>query len=259
MAPGSHSGFPTLQPCAAALAALLTAVLVSNPVAAEVFVERAIAVKGARISGLTTRQMMVNGIPSIGRSWLAAEKFGSYAQRTVQSVPQAHPLAPVVRLERASLSIVEFLPEGKVRVLSARPAGDGTSVWETHVAMADIVRQRREAGRGLAPGRDHPIVGAAEASRRVNVVEVLTPGYHYSAVYLSKSAPCTLIADRVARLRSLGATLEAQQRADDHCTAALTLRGRRVDLSAARPPRAADTELVVQTDLFPKLPAERSQ
>lgn len=239
------------------LAIALVAIPAARTALAEVFVERAIPADAAgRTGAVTTRQILVNGIPSTGSSWIVDEEFGRYAQRISRSVRQTRPLAPVVSVARTSMTVVEFLPAGIVRVLSAHAAQTGTSVWEAKLALTDLVRQRHEAQRGIAPGRDHPLVGAPAAARRANVVEVLGSNYNYSAVYLSSAGPCELIAGRVAHLQGLGAAIDAQDRTAGHCSAALTLRGRRIDLTAGRAPNSSTTELVVQTDVLPEISPE---
>jgi len=228
---------------------------------AEVFVEKTVPLpppgSATATDKVTSRQILVNGIASVGRSWTVHEDFDRYALRAARSVPQTKPFAPVVQLSQSALSIIQFQPAGLVRVLEARPMADGeaTSVWEAQLKLADFFRYLDDTKHGVLPGRDHPLLGAPASARRANVVEVVGHDYNYSAVYVSAQPACALVADRTARLKALGATLDRQEQTAERCSASFTLAGRHAEFSAARARKT--TELVMQTNIPPEPSLER--
>ncbi|HEY5307475.1 MAG TPA: hypothetical protein VIK97_03090 [Casimicrobiaceae bacterium] len=244
-----------------ALAAMLLP-LVSN---SEIYVERQLDAMHEGASGVVRRQILVNGIATVSRSWTSAQTFPQFAVGALRSVKARPGLGLQVQMSQRRLQIVQMLPgEGQLRahVLFAQPTAipDRTVVWEAELSPGDLLAELAAERSGAAPGRDHPFVGAPAGSRRVNVVESVGSGYQYSAIYLSGDSPCGAIASLVGGLTARGATEDTR---DAHagsldCSAALSFAGHQIDLQASRDASSAATHIIVQTDIPPNQSREHS-
>lgn len=246
-------------------------------VRAEIFIDKLIARGGlASAPAIQQRRLLVNGVAAAGRNWIVERDYARFAAEVAESAAALRAkerralFQPVINTGSAGLSVVEFGTVSsdaldpanmRARVLIALPmeragARQRTSVWETEMSLGDVLQQLRDASAGMAPGRDHPFVGALPASQRVNVVESVGPGYSYSAIYVSAQAPRAVVQSSLAQLQARGAKLEAEQYGDQDANASLTYAGRRIDLSAARARSSAQTHVVLQTDLPPQAVAQ---
>jgi hypothetical protein len=216
-----------------------------------------------------SRRIVIDGIPTVGRNWTADQDLQRFATQAIQTAQKStSPIPARVQMNAAGMTLVQFLPAkdemvlaGTARVLIARPTEqrNSTSVWEADVPVAELLRQAAASARGEAPGRDHPVLGALPAAKRVNVVEVVDRGYAYSAVYLASGAPAHIMDNVIAHLVARGAKVEARTASADDARAALGLDGRRIDFSVIRDPDTSRSQIVIQTNLHPKVQARESR
>jgi hypothetical protein len=244
-----------------AIAAMLLP-LASN---GEIYVERRLDAVHEGANGVTRRQILVNGIATVSRSWTSPQTFPQYAVGALRAVKARPGLGLQVQMSQRRLQIVQMLPgEGELRahVLFAQPAmiPGRTVVWEAELSPGDLLTELAAERGGAAPGRDHPFVGAPAASRRVNVVESVGSGYQYSAIYVTVDSPCGAIASLVGGLTARGATEDARdvQPGSPNCSAALSFAGHQIDLQASRDAGSTATHIIVQTDIPPNQSREHS-
>jgi hypothetical protein len=225
---------------------------------------------GAAFDGLNggadtvARRIVVNGIGTLGRSWTVREDLQSFAARAIATSKLGHPThAPRSRLDAGSLTLVQIIPlaagdkrldRAIAHVMMAHPGtrrGE-TSVWVADIPVSDMLEQARASLHGVAPGRDHPVLGPIAGAQRVNVVEVVDHGYSYSAVYLASGAPGEVMSGLLAQLTARGAHLDGRSANDSDARAALSMHGGRIDFSVIRNPDMQGSRIVIQTDIPPK-------
>jgi hypothetical protein len=221
------------------------------------------ATTGAGARDVIERRIIVDGIPTVGRSWNATGALEDFARRAIESARRnPYPAPPRFRLDAGGMTLVQFMPAERddenllgatARVLIARPTPQPgvTSVWEAEVPVNELLRQAAAQARGAGPGRDHPVLGAPPGAQRVNVVEVVDRGYSYSAVYLAGGSPDELAHTWLTRLEARGARVDARSADGDGARVALSLAGHRIDFSVIRERGAPRLRVVVQTDLPP--------
>jgi hypothetical protein len=244
-----------------ALAAMLLP-LVSN---SEIYIERQLDAVHEGASGIARRQILVNGIATVSRSWTSPQTFPQFAVKALQAAKAGPGVGLQVQMSPRRLQIVQMLrDEGELRahVLFAQPATlpGRTVVWEAELSPGDLLTELAAERGGAAPGRDHPFVGAPAGSRRVNVVESVGSGYQYSAIYVTSDSPCGAIGNLVGGLTARGATEDARDAQPGllDCSAALSLDGHQIDLQASRDAGSTATQIIVQTDIPPNQSREHS-
>jgi hypothetical protein len=218
-----------------------------------------------------TRRIVVNGIATLGSSWTVNEDLPTFAARALAASKLGKgPLPPRSKLDESGLTLVQFLTakpgDRNLEAASAHVMMAKTgmrpgelSVWAADIPMAGLIHEARERAKGVAPGRDHPALGAIAGAQRVNVVEVIDHGYSYNAVYQTAGAPEEVMRAVLANLTARGAHVDGQMANLSDARAALSMPGGRIDFSVIRNPDTTGSRIVIQTDIPPNIQVRESR